>query len=131
MTQTAVTCPANGCEYSGAKSSVLGHYSGMRDDAHAGGYRRAKEIVEENSGDGEFIEDEPDGGGGQGAEEGGSPGEEDPIMGDGSTSQQTDGSTHREDLPCGHESFNPSEAPEPPFDVECNTCGESWTVTEL
>jgi len=129
MTQ-AVTCPAEGCEYSGAKSSVLGHYSGMRDDAHTGGYRRAKEIIDETAGEGEFIDEEesedvdepePDS---TTDTQGGS----DPIMGGGDTSDV--GSSEDIDLPCGHESYDPGEAPDPPFGIECSTCGESWTVRE-
>jgi len=129
MTQ-AVTCPADGCEYSGAKSSVLGHYSGTRDDAHAGGYRKAKEIVENNSGDGEFIEEE--------SSENPSENEydtdettpvgKDPVMGDGNTGNV--GSSDDIKLPCGHESYSPDDAPQPPFGIECSTCGESWTVRE-
>jgi len=41
-----VDCPADGCDYSGPKSSVLGHYSGKRDDAHTGGYLEAKEMID-------------------------------------------------------------------------------------
>jgi len=31
-------------------------------------------------------------------------------------------------LPCGHESFAKSAAPEPPFDVTCSKCGKSVTI---
>jgi len=139
MTQ-AVTCPADGCEYSGAKSSVLGHYSGMQDANHQGGYRKAKEIVEKNSGDGEFIEDdEPDGSndkdelptGGPSTKHAPDPdnsGGKDPVMGSGETGNVE--SSDDVELPCGHESFNEDEAPDPPFGIECSTCGESWTVRE-
>ena len=41
-----VECPAEGCEYSGFRSSVLGHYSGKQDTAHKGGYQKAKELVD-------------------------------------------------------------------------------------
>jgi hypothetical protein len=49
MTET-YTCPADGCEYSGPRSSVLGHYSGKQDDAHAGGYERARVLLDDDSG---------------------------------------------------------------------------------
>lgn len=42
-----------------------------------------------------------------------------------------DGGGSDDELPCGHESIDPAEAPDPPFTVTCDTCGESWTVTEL
>jgi hypothetical protein len=32
-------------------------------------------------------------------------------------------------LPCGHESFAKSAAPEPPFDVTCSECGKTVTIT--
>jgi ribosomal protein S27E len=31
-------------------------------------------------------------------------------------------------LPCGHESFAKSAAPEPPFSVTCSTCGKTVTI---
>lgn len=40
-------CPADGCEYTGVKSSVLGHYSGKQDEAHSGGYADAKRALSE------------------------------------------------------------------------------------
>lgn len=49
MTET-YTCPADGCEYSGLKDSVLGHYSGKQDDAHSGGYADAKRALNKADG---------------------------------------------------------------------------------
>lgn len=39
-----------------------------------------------------------------------------------------DGESGEQELPCGHESFDMDKAPEPPFGVECDECGESWVV---
>jgi hypothetical protein len=38
--------------------------------------------------------------------------------------------TDEVELPCGHESFDADRAPEPPFNVRCETCGESFGVRE-
>lgn len=40
-----VSCPVDGCNYSGPRSSVVGHYSGKQDDDHSGGYYHAQEVV--------------------------------------------------------------------------------------
>ena len=42
---TVVECPADGCDYTGPEQSVIGHYSGSRDDAHQGGYGYAQAII--------------------------------------------------------------------------------------
>lgn len=42
-----VTCPADDCDYTGPKSSVLGHYSGKTDGLHPGGYGKAKALLED------------------------------------------------------------------------------------
>jgi len=34
------------------------------------------------------------------------------------------------ELPCGHEHYDPSEAPSKPFKIECEQCGNSWRVEE-
>lgn len=55
-------CPADGCDYSGPKRSVLGHYSGKQDDAHAGGYADAKQQLggaQEQSTEGGYSTTEP------------------------------------------------------------------------
>jgi len=46
------TCPVDGCEYSGLKDSVLGHYSGKQDDAHSGGYADAKHALSDGGASG-------------------------------------------------------------------------------
>lgn len=76
-------CPAEGCEYTGLKNSVAAHYSGTKkDDAHKGGYEKAKTLMEpvsdsEGGGDSAESDDEapelapsefPDSGGSDGAE---------------------------------------------------------------
>lgn len=53
------TCPADGCSFTGPKSSVLGHYSGKQDDAHDGGYPYAKQQLEAADGG---SEGSPEGG---------------------------------------------------------------------
>lgn len=45
----SITCPADGCDYSGPKSSVLGHYSGKQDEAHRGGYEHAKTLLNDGT----------------------------------------------------------------------------------
>ena len=40
-----VNCPVEGCDYSGVKKSVLGHYSGKSDGLHPGGYQKAKDLL--------------------------------------------------------------------------------------
>ena len=52
-----VTCPADGCDYEGVRSSVLAHYSGKRDPAHDGGYNRARTLI---GADGSNKEPEPE-----------------------------------------------------------------------
>jgi hypothetical protein len=47
------------------------------------------------------------------------------------TPSPADGSNGTEELPCGHESFDPDNAPKPPFHAYCDTCGEAWVVEEL
>lgn len=34
------------------------------------------------------------------------------------------------ELPCGDESYDPADAPNPPFKVSCGACGKSWRVTD-
>jgi len=125
-----VECPADGCSYSGVKSSVLGHYSGKQDDAHAGGYQDAKQMLD-------GVED-----GTAGAQAGGSADTsadtdtredtsesgDNPIVGNGtpdSTDYVPDGKV---ELPCGHEYFEKSEAPDPPFAVTCGECGQTVRI---
>jgi len=57
-------CPADGCEYTGLKDSVLGHYSGKQDDSHNGGYAYARQQLEGGSNDSEKSQDGNSGKGG-------------------------------------------------------------------
>lgn len=128
MTET-VTCPADGCDYSGVPKSVLGHYSGKRDGAHEGGYERGRQRLGlDDDGDSreEVSRSPEDGGGGSG---GGGGGGGNPTFGDADPDSGSDDTEH--DLPCGHESFDETEAPEPPFRVECSQCGDDWVVNDL
>lgn len=34
------------------------------------------------------------------------------------------------EFPCGHDSYDPTEAPDEPFAVTCDECGERYKVTE-
>lgn len=135
-----IACPVDGCDYSAqTKESVIAHMQGKRDEAHKGiGYEKARIMIEQSGqGGGEAPADParakaspstgtdqstpqgelefPDSGGGQGGQQGS----------DGSTGSA------EETLPCGHETFDPSKAPDPPFTVTCDECGGAWTVTEL
>lgn len=113
-----VECPADGCSYEGVKSSVLGHYSGKSDDAHPGGYARARSLLADADDPAdEQAEDSADNQGGGG----------DPTMGSADPSPDQGGSR---ELPCGHESYDPSEAPDPPYRVGCSECGDTWRVTD-
>jgi DNA-directed RNA polymerase subunit RPC12/RpoP len=44
-----VSCPVDGCDYTGPHKSVLGHYSGKSDGLHPGGYQKAKSVLETDS----------------------------------------------------------------------------------
>lgn len=122
MTQETVTCPAEGCDYDGFKSSVLGHYSGRQDDAHAGGYQKAKTLLDSGDTTQETTET---------AETDDSTDTSDsPVMGDADPDATTEPDTEGVELPCGHESYNASEAPDPPFAVSCSECGNAWKVQE-
>jgi DNA-directed RNA polymerase subunit RPC12/RpoP len=44
-----VSCPVDGCDYTGPHKSVLGHYSGKSDGLHPGGYQKAKSLLETDS----------------------------------------------------------------------------------
>jgi len=114
MSET-ITCPAKGCDYNGLKKSVLGHYSGKQDDAHAGGYEKAKQLL---NGDTEATETS--------TETSDSSGGSNPTMGNGETEPDDNGV----ELPCGHEKHYPDEAEhEPPYRVTCESCGEAWRWT--
>jgi len=131
---TNYTCPAGNCGTTWeSKEAVKGHWGGMQDESHTGAFHKAWEAFQKerngdkpdtNELDGEDeepdedpSENEPDASVGK-----------DPVKGSGNTNDvesQSDVS-----LPCGHETFDPDEAPEPPYQVGCETCGETWTVRE-
>lgn len=118
-------CPAPGCDYQSPKEeAVKGHWGGRQDEDHTGAYHKAREAYDESSqgqtraresgesgSDGDTVEfpESPDGG------------DTDPP------DAPADGET---ELPCGHESFDEDSAPAYPFTVTCDTCGNSWTVSE-
>jgi len=130
MTQT-VTCPL--CdEYTGEKESVATHMFVKGDETHTGvNYQKAVTLIETNTDAEPVEEDEPDEdpSDNQYDTDETTPVGKDPVMGDGNTGNV--GTSDDIELPCGHESFNPDNAPEPPFPVECEVCGETWTITDL
>lgn len=132
------SCPAEGCEYSGTENSVAAHYSGTRKQPdHAGGYEKAKQRMgsgtskkeaETESGTAESSDGGNDGDTDSSTSETGSH----PTFGDGTGGSDSGSSEPEEvDLPCGCESFDKSNCPEPPFWVSCDTCGKAYKVTEL
>jgi len=114
-----ITCPADGCEYSGPAKSVAGHAQAKRDPPHKGiSYR---DVMDEHAGNGASSPSTPNGSSspsGSGSN---------PTVGDGDSGGGADG---REELPCGHESFDPAEAPATPFTISCETCGKTWRVED-
>ena len=127
---TTVTCPADGCEYSGVPKSVAAHYSGSQNDVHKGGYQVAIQKLEAMDSSTDTTDTESDTGSvsqSSGSGDGlGIPSTESAQE----PSQEPETETDMHDLPCGHESFDLADAPEPPFAVSCDTCGKSWGVTE-
>jgi len=115
MTDTVI-CPAEGCDYTGVENSVCAHYSGTRDDAHKGGYDRAKAKLEQRDESETQTQDS-----------------DSPVFGsvdpDADTDPEPDESDQVE-LPCSCESYDPSNAPEPPYELQCTQCGKAWRVTE-
>lgn len=56
-----VECPAEGCsETWPTEDSACGHYSGTGDDAHKGGYKRAKELLEQRDSGETTSEESPE-----------------------------------------------------------------------
>lgn len=45
MTPEIVDCPVEGCDYDGIARSVVSHYAGKKDEAHSGGYEKAKGLL--------------------------------------------------------------------------------------
>lgn len=133
-------CPVDGCDYTGSKEAVKGHWGGKQDGDHTGAWHEAFEAAQEGSAEGgadptgeaQELESESSGS----SEDGSAASSGDPTMGDvdpdrdGSDVESGSGSDVQE-LPCGHESFDESAAPEPPFVVSCDTCNQSWEVTSL
>jgi hypothetical protein len=122
-----ISCPADGCDYSGLRESVLGHYSGKQDSAHQGGYQKAKTMLEGDTDATETTEstdtdtdDTPDD----------TNTRDSPVMGDANPEQAAQSSSDGVELPCGHESYDPGEAPSAPFAVSCSECGKAWEVQE-
>jgi len=106
-----VTCPAEGCDYTGVQSSVLGHYSGTQDDAHAGGYKTGRDLLESTD----------------------TNESENPVFGDSDPDADPEPNVETSDkleLPCGCDSYDVSDAPDPPYKITCPDCGQSWRVTE-
>jgi hypothetical protein len=55
MTTAMYTCPADGCnEGPLPRESIAGHYAGTRDDAHRGGWEKAKLLLEEQGSETQF-----------------------------------------------------------------------------
>lgn len=120
-------CPAEGCDYVGAsKEAAKGHWGGKQDDVHSGAWHAAyadAQEADEGNGDG------PDPA--SGSEGSGDPSQGDPTMGSRDPDGDEDDQEDVHDLPCGHESFDAAEAPDPPFVVQCDSCSGTWEVTEL
>jgi len=114
-------CPADGCDYSGHREKVLGHYSGKQDEAHSGGYHDAKQMLSDSADGG--IDNTPDDSPAEGSQN--------PIVDGGQPSSPEPSSEDEVELPCGHESFSEEDAPEPPFEATCETCDEDFGVSEL
>jgi len=112
-------CPAEDCEYeSPNEKSVKGHWGGSQDERHTGAYHKALEQqAQAQAGSGDSGADSP-----------GPLPDVDSGASEPSNSDESDGDMV--DLPCGHESFDESQAPDVPFTVSCDTCGNSWTVTD-
>lgn len=120
---TLVDCPAPGCDYSGSKTSVKGHWGGKQDDTHQGPFHEAYEAHNEAREEAQ-ADARPRSDGGDDDSGVTFPEADDADSGG---TQSTDDTV---ELPCGHESFNPDDAPPFPFRVECDECGGTWVVDE-
>lgn len=139
--RVSIECPIDECDYSAQSiDSVIAHMQGKRDPPHKGiGYEKARIMIEQSGQGGEEAPDDPapahEAPASSGTDESQPEGElEFPDSGSGQGGNQgseTSNGGGSEPLPCGHESFDPSEAPAPPFTVTCEECGGAWTVTEL
>jgi len=135
-----VSCPVDGCDYKGSIKQVKGHWGGSQDDAHSGAFHKAfnGEGKQYNNGMGHKAVGPNDTAvnadntssttssttaqqSGAGAN---------PTMPDGDGSPEPNQSnTEKVDLPCGHDSYDPSEAPEKPFRITCTDCKQTWRVS--
>lgn len=114
MSET-IQCPVEGCEYEGVKDSVLGHYSGKRDDDHPGGYEHAKTLFDDDSSPQTDSNEDPE------------PSNENPTMGN-ADPEPSEPQDNTFELECGHESIDLSKY-DPPIAVTCDTCGQSWRLS--
>lgn len=61
-----VTCPVDGCTYSGLPDSVAGHYGGSQDNAHSGNFSDCMSLLDtEPPVDSEAAQSAPEAGGEQ------------------------------------------------------------------
>lgn len=128
-----IECPADGCDYENKPSSVFAHYSGTADDAHSGGYERARmryeqangEVPDDVSTDNEEPPAEP------------SDGSHDPVKDAPPAEERTDDTDPEDGCPdCGaelidfrsHETYRTDDGREldTPDDYYCSGCGKGW-----
>lgn len=104
------------------ENSVIAHMSSSIGEHRGIGYQKARTMlnVNENGTDTAENDDTPTE-------------SENPVMGNAEPAADTEPDTSTNsgvELPCGHESYDPSEAPDPPFKTSCDQCGGSWRVSE-
>jgi len=144
------TCPVCGetrtqkGEPFGSNGSVIAHMSRSEDQEHKGiGYQKANQLVEIDNAEKEGGKGQQGMGDNKGspttdtsttttnhrsggaANDNGSSGN--PTMSSPSTSVNT--AKGHQELPCGHESYDPQETPDKPFWVTCDECGKTWKVS--
>jgi len=137
MTET-VECPANGCDFTGLPSAVAGHYGGKRDDAHAGGYQTALDMLDGGeSSESDGLDDGPSTGAGGSKPARAGSGGDNPAMSSptdteaaASATVSTDGGASEPTCPeCGGSRyFDASGHTE--YDFGCADCsdGSGWVV---
>lgn len=113
-------CPADGCDFRGGEEQITGHWGGKQGGVHEGPFPG----LEGDGGAPEASDPDPDP---DSTPEAGASDANNPTMPSGSPATSA---TDAVELPCGHDSYDPAEAPEPPFNVRCGTCGERYGVTE-
>lgn len=117
-------CPVEGCDFSGSISQVQGHFGKTKDAGHGGSFPGAEDAGPEPTqlNPNQHMTDTD-------TSTTTTTTTTNPTMPTGDpTDTGTDTAGKGETLPCGHESINPNDAPEPPFNVTCETCGESYGV---